>query len=149
MESTARLYNCARCHHQVTICSYCDRGNIYCGKLCADQARKTSLNAASKRFQLTRRGCFLHAERQRRYRSRCKKVTHQGFQQSPLNDPLIPRSETPVSPAVTEDEGIACHFCRRMCSPFLRLDYLHRTQTLLVSDRKITHSPLPLWAQAP
>ena len=149
MENTARLYNCARCHHQMTICSYCDRGNIYCGKSCSDQARRTSLNAASKRFQLTRRGRFLHAERQRRYRSRCKKVTHQGFQKSPPNDPLTTHSETPASLAVIEGDGIACRFCGRVCSAFLRLTYLHRARPLLVSDHKVIHSPPPLWAHAP
>jgi hypothetical protein len=31
METDARLFNCARCHRQVVICSRCDRGNLYCG----------------------------------------------------------------------------------------------------------------------
>ena len=75
MESTARLYNCARCHCQVIICSYCDRGNIYCDKSCADLARKTSLRKAGKRYQRSYRGRLKHAERQRHYRARCKKVT--------------------------------------------------------------------------
>jgi len=111
MENTARLYNCARCHRQVTICSHCDRGNIYCGKSCADRARSTSLRAAGKRYQRTRRGRFNHAERQRRYRSRSKKVTHQGSLELPTNDPLTTRSEAPLSLAIIEDEGIRCHFC--------------------------------------
>jgi len=29
MQSSARLFNCARCRRQVVICSHCDRGNIY------------------------------------------------------------------------------------------------------------------------
>ena len=149
MENTARLYNCARCHSQVTICSHCDRGNIYCGKSCADLARSTSLKAAGKRYQRTRRGRFKHAERQRRYRSRCKKVTHQGSSEPPTNDPLTARSEAPLSLDIIEDEGIRCHFCGRLCSAFLRLEYLHTTASSLASDRKVIHLPSKLRAQAP
>ena len=149
MENIARLYNCARCHRQVTICSHCDRGNIYCGKSCADRARSTSLRAAGKRYQRTRRGRFNHAERQRRYRSRSKKVTHQGSLELPANDPLTTRSEAPSSVVVVEDEAIRCHFCGRLCSGFLRLEYLHRTAPSLASDRKVIHLPSKLRAQAP
>ena len=149
MENTARLYNCARCHRQVTICSHCDRGNIYCGKSCADLARRASLKAAGKRYQHTRRGRFKHAERQRHYRSRSKKVTHQGSPEPPTNDPLTTQSEAPVSVVVIEDEAICCHFCGRLCSAFLRLEYLHRTAPSLVSDRKVIHLPSKLRAQAP
>jgi len=149
MENTARLYNCARCHRQVAICSHCDRGNIYCGNSCANRARRTSLRAAAKRYQSTRRGRFKHAERQRHYRSRRKKVTHQGSPEPPPNDPLTTRSEEPLLPAVIEDEGIRCHFCGRLCSAFLRREYLHRTAPPLASDRKVIHWPSKLRAQAP
>jgi hypothetical protein len=149
MENTARLYNCARCRCQVTICSHCDRGNIYCGKSCADLVRGTSLRAAGKRYQRTRRGRFKHAERQRRYRAKHKKVTHQGSPEPPTNDPLATRSEAPLLLAIIEDEGIRCHFCGRLCGDFLRLEYLHRTAPPLASDRKVIHLPSKLWAQAP
>lgn len=149
MELSARLYNCARCHRQVTICSHCDRGNIYCGKSCADRARRTSIGTAGKRYQSTRRGRFKHAERQRRYRSQRKKVTHQGSPEPPPNDSLITRSEEPLLLAVIEDEGIRCHFCGRLCSDFLRLDYLHGTAPSRASDRKIIHWPSKLRGQAP
>ena len=149
MENTARLFNCARCHCQTVICSYCDRGNIYCSKQCAEIARKISLRAAGNRYQRTRRGRFKHAARQRRYRTKSKKVTHQGTQESASNDPLPPRSDTQESVVVIEDEGIRCDFCGRLCSAFLRLDYLHRTASSLASDRKIINPPLPLRSQAP
>ncbi len=149
MENTARLYNCARCHCQAIICSYCDRGNIYCGKSCADLARKVSLNAAGKRYQNTHNGRLKHAERQCQYRSSCKKVTHQGSPELPPNDPLPPRSETPASVATTEVEGIHCHFCGCLCSPFLRLDFLHRVPSFPASDRKVIQRSSRFWAQAP
>ena len=149
MENTSRLYNCVRCHCQVTICSHCDRGNIYCGKSCADSARRTSLRAAGRRYQNTRRGRLKHADRQRHYRSRSKKVTHQSCPETPASDPLITRSEQPESVVVIENKAIRCHFCGRLCSDYLRLDYLHRTTSSLASDRKIIHWPLKLRAQAP
>ena len=106
MENTARLYNCVRCHHQVTICSHCDRGNIYCGKSCADSARRTSLRAAGRRYQNSRRGRLKHADRQRHYRSRRKKVTHHSSPESPASDPLITRSEQPEPVVVIENKAI-------------------------------------------
>jgi hypothetical protein len=41
MESSARLFTCARCRAQVLICRRCDRGNIYLwsGVLTASPAR--------------------------------------------------------------------------------------------------------------
>ncbi|MCP4995618.1 MAG: hypothetical protein GY934_17860 [Gammaproteobacteria bacterium] len=149
MENTARLYNCARCHSHVTICSYCDRGNIYCSGHCTNVARNESLRAAGKRYQNTYRGRLKHAERQRCYRSRYKKVTHQGSPEPPSNDPLTTRSDTPAAVAIIENEGIRCHFCGRLCSAFLRLEYLHTTAPSLVSDRNTVHLPSQLWAQAP
>ncbi len=149
MENTARLYLCARCRRQVTICSHCDRGNIYCGKSCADRARTLSLRAAGQRYQRTRRGRFKHAERQRRYRSRQKKVTHQGSPGPAPDDPLATRSQASAPIAITEDEGIRCHFCGRPCSPFLRLDFLHRATSTPASDRKIVFRSPSVRAQAP
>jgi hypothetical protein len=93
MENTARLFNCARCHCQVVICSHCDRGNIYCGRRCAEHARKTSSRSAGKRYQRTYRGRIKHAERQRRYRALQNIVTHQRSASSPPNDSLPPHPE--------------------------------------------------------
>ena len=149
MENSARLYNCVRCHNQVTICSHCDRGNIYCGKSCADSARRTSLRAAGRRYQNTRRGRLKHADRQRHYRSRSKKVTHHSSPETSASDPLITRSEQPEPVVVIENKAIRCDFCGRLCSDYLRLDYLHRTPPFLASDRNIIHWPSKLRAQAP
>jgi len=149
MENTARLYLCARCRRRVTICSHCDRGNIYCGKSCADRARTLSLRAAGKRYQRTRRGRFKHAERQRRYRSGRKKVTHQGSPEPPPDDPLTARSQASAPIATAEDEGIRCGFCGRPCSPFLRSGFLRGATSPPASDRKIVQGPPPARGQAP
>jgi hypothetical protein len=49
MQSSARLFNCARCQRQVVICSHCDRGNIYCAKRCSQSARPQSRREAGRR----------------------------------------------------------------------------------------------------
>jgi hypothetical protein len=129
MQNTARLFNCARCRAQVLICSRCDRGNIYCGPACSQQARRASLRAAGRRYQHGRRGRFTHAERQRRYRRRTHKVTHQGSVPIAPHDSLSPESRTAPEHSSggppTRVQGPHCHFCRRPCSAFVRLDFLH------------------------
>ncbi len=129
MKNSARLFNCARCHRQVKICRCCDRGNRYCGKPCSQPARRESLRAAGRRYQESRRGQFRHAERQRRYRSRQRKMTHQGSPPLPRNDVLSPEPKvagTHSEPLpVIRTQGMRCYFCNRTCSPFMRLDFLH------------------------
>lgn len=145
MEPTARLFNCARCHCQVLICSACDRGNIYCGSRCASAARRTSLRAAGNRYQSSRRGRFTHAARQERYRGRQRdslreqplpeavsasggdeKVTHQGSVPAPPDGVLPPTSQTATARPPQAGEVIRCAFCGRGCSPRVRLDFIRR-----------------------
>ena len=140
MQNTARLFNCARCHRQVVICRRCDRGNIYCGSGCSYRARRESQRAAARRYQRSRRGRIAHAERQRRYRSRVRKVTHQGSTASPLHDSLTPVARigctrSGSSPAVRV-QGLYCHFCNRLCAPFVRLDFLHSPGPRLIPPHR-------------
>lgn len=76
--SALRLYRCARCNQKALICSGCDRGQIYCAKGCADQARRESLHRAGATYQNTFQGRRKHAARQEQYRREKQKVTHQG-----------------------------------------------------------------------
>jgi hypothetical protein len=148
MQSSARLFNCARCRCQVVICSHCDRGNLYCGKRCSEAARRQSRREANKRYRTTRRGRLAHAERQRRYRQRRrKKVTHQG------SPPVLPDETLPAEsrtsarrsdfPATDPADGIRCHLCGRVCSHFVRQSFLHRRPT-----REAIDLPPPVWAQS-
>ena len=134
MQSSARLFNCARCRRQVVICSHCDRGNIYCGKRCAQAARCRSRREAGRRYQKTRRGRFAHAERQRRYRRRRRaKVTHQGSPPLLPDETLPAESGTPARrsdfPAAVRTDDIRCRLCGRVCSDFVRQSFLHRRPT--------------------
>ena len=148
MQSSARLFNCARCRCQVVICSHCDRGNIYCGKRCSEIARRHSRREASGRYERTRRGRFAHAERQRRYRQRRRqKVTHQGSPLAISDETLPAESRTSAqrieSPAAVPADGIRCDLCGRVCSHFVRQSFLRRRPT-----RKAIDPPPPVRAHS-
>ena len=133
MINEARLYLCARCQRQVRICSRCDRGQQYCGSACRAIARGESRRATAHRYQQSRRGRHYHAERQRRYRVRCRqrliaqKVTHHGFAVQPrtvsLMRPDAMKHESTMSTVMTEQYGARCHFCARVVSEFVRLGW--------------------------
>ena len=128
---SARLFLCAGCRAQSVICSCCDRGQIYCAGDCAGRARRHAQRAAGRRYQTSRRGRLAHADRTRRYRARCKKVTHHGSPE-PLPDDLLPAA----SPAIASDAEIPeerprhttshCHWCGRRCPEFVRREFLRR-----------------------
>jgi len=147
MENTARLFNCARCRRQVAICSHCDRGNIYCGPNCSQQARRESMKAAGGRYQRSRRGRFAHAKRQHRHRMRRNKVTHQGSPPPPPDGPLSRTSKASArhgeSCSAPATDGIHCHLCGRLCSAFIRLEFL-RGRHHRRPDRKPTARCAPV-----
>ena len=148
MLETARVFNCAHCDRQVVICRHCDHGNRYCGRDCAQAARRASRRAAGARYQRSRPGRMKHAQRQRRYRRRWRKVTHQGSLAPPTDVSLPPESRAwapPPEPAPTPaPEGLRCHFCGRMCSAFVRLGFLRQRR-----DGPVMQRPPRARAQSP
>lgn len=123
MEPPARRYLCAGCHTPVLVCSRCDRGNRYC-KDCAAQARPRCLKAAGQRYQASRRGRHAHAQRQRRWRLKRAKVTHQGSPPQDLPALLPPKAEALEVDA--PQRPWQCHFCQGACDEFVRIDFLRR-----------------------
>lgn len=128
MELSARLFHCARCHRQVVVCRRCDRGNVYCFSGCAPEARQCSLREAAARYRRSHRGRVANAARQRRYRARQQKVTHQGS--GPADDiaslaraAAEPVVERPVTPGGAP-EPTRCHRCGRAVSVYLRQGFL-------------------------
>ena len=158
----ARLGHCPRCGMPFLICSRCDRGQRYGGPVCAQAARREALRAAGKRYQAGLPGRRTHAARQRRYRARREKVTHQGSP-PPTPDGAMPpgltagRAATPTPPtprvagtltqALTPSPPTRCRFCGRHCAPWVRQGFLrHRRapRTLIVTALRGTehgHSP--------
>jgi hypothetical protein len=113
-----RLFSCARCRRKVVICSRCDRGQAFCGRTCAQAARRENQRASNRRYQATPRGRQLHAARQARYRNRLRqrppdaRVTEQGSLRP------IPASLKPGRRPSTW----CCPVCGATQTPFLRLD---------------------------
>ena len=141
MSQTGRMYLCARCRTAVVVCRRCDRGQIYCDRSCAAQSRGAAQRAAGLRYQTSRPGRFAHAARARRYRARCKIVTHQGSVRMPPDD-LLPLKAV-VSPLEVLGDALApdpmaryCTRCAARCSAAVRLGFL-RHHRLLASDQPI------------
>ena len=128
MEHTPRLYLCLLCYEQVIICRHCDRGNIYCGWVCAQKARIKSLHLAGSRYQSTLNGKRHHAARQARYRLRLeKKVTHQGSLNPPKNDSIETLKNRPKKIKRNQDCDVStCHFCNNLVAKWIRNDFLRR-----------------------
>lgn len=145
MSSSARLFNCAYCKCQVTICTSCDRGNIYC-KQCAPLARVKSQHAAAKRYQNSRKGKLNNAKRQKAFRLRKKqKVTHQGSPKLASYDALSnkPNSVPKVTKNIissTPEQKVYCDFCDRSCSNLVRTGFVRYQQN---KNRKI------IWPMGP
>lgn len=113
-----RRYLCAGCRQPVLICRDCDRGHRYCAEGCAQTARRCSVREAGERYQTSHRGRLAHAERQRGYRARCQKVTHQG------SGPEAASVELSSMPAIQKSPPCSCHFCGRQLPERVRLDFL-------------------------
>jgi len=133
METSVRLYNCARCHQQVILCSHCDYGNIYCLDGCAQEARINSLREANKRYRDGRQGRQNGAQRQAKFRQRKRleessvplsepspeeKVTHQGSEEEPSPAPIASES---IEDCVGEYH---CHCCGRPVAFHLRSRFI-------------------------
>lgn len=130
--ASGRLYLCARCRHQVIICSCCDRGQIYCSSGCAQQARRRTLQQAGRRYQASRRGRLMHAARMSRWRVRQdNKVTHHGSPAAVVGDLLAPAALTITRDAAAPTDqprlsGPQCSWCGRSCLALLRQGFLRR-----------------------
>ncbi len=143
METSARLYNCARCHQQVILCSYCDHGQIYCFDGCGREARILSLREANKRYRKSPLGRQNAARRQAVVRQRKrleesstpssepppeKKVTHQGSEEEPSSAPIASES---IAGCVGEYQ---CHCCGRSVAFHLRSGFIRHQRNTLSSS---------------
>lgn len=126
-----RLFNCALCLAQVRLCAPCDRGNRYCGQICAILARRRSQAEAARRYQRSFRGALNHANRQSEYRVRAaKEVTHQGSLESTPSAILSIEndkgSSEPTFSKFESEERNRCSGCGALCGPFARHDFIGR-----------------------
>ncbi len=130
-DSSCRLFLCVRCRCQTLVCRRCDRGQVYCGRDCALEARRCNQRGARARYQATVRGREMHAQRSRRYRARHRRVTDQGLTRPRIADqPAAPAigSAAAVRPAVviTPLRRTSCRCCGNHVSDFVRLHPIRR-----------------------
>lgn len=140
---TARLYNCARCHSQVTVCRHCDRGNLYCGPVCSRQFRAKNHRVANQIYQKTFPGRQKHALRQKHYRQRLReKVTDQGSLLSPPSD-LLPAVENEAKEAIETklEDSPCCSFCKKPVWDWLRQGFIRHYQTRTVNRSRYLRPP--------
>lgn len=143
MEIPGRLYLGACCRIAVLICTYCDHGQRYCAGECACKARAHCVREAGRRYQGSLKGRHAHAARQRRYRARKAKVTHQS---SP--PPVVP-ALLPVNPSSCVKTASPlpwhCHFCHRPLVQLVRTGFLRRRvrRPPRTDRRKPHHGPAP------
>lgn len=102
MRPDCRRYLCDLCGQALYICSWCERGQRYCGSVCRQAARRRSVRQAGRRYQQTPEGRRKHAARQAAYRRRQalkrEKVTHQGTPPQ-VGSVSVAACETPPSPS--------------------------------------------------
>ena len=138
MKHTPRLFQCALCHTQSIVCSKCDRGQIYCGTVCAVFARKKSMKLAGMRYQRTFNGKRNHAARQALYRIRQSKiVTHRGspsmLQHASMNSF---ENKTEKTENGHKKLALTCCFCEKPVSDWIRNDFLRRRRSHSSSGSK-------------
>ena len=138
MDLPGRRFLCAGCRTAVLICSHCDRGQRYCTRGCAGEARRRSVRAAGCRYQASRPGRHAHAERQRRYRARTalhalhsQNVTHQGSPPPACADLLASEPSVPVQPVPWH-----CVCCQRPLPDWVRQGFLRRRIRRRPPDRR-------------
>ncbi len=72
-----RFCRAPACRVLFFICSYCDRGQVYCSQTCRQPARDQQRRAANRRHQQTRGGRLAHSRRQHAYRLRRTRACYQ------------------------------------------------------------------------
>jgi len=103
---------------------------MYCGPTCSQKSRKESHSAADKRYQDTYRGRLNHANRQKCYRERKRKiVTDHSSKESTTND-LLPFVINEDLKIIYNDK-LRCHFCGSICNYLLRTSVLGRAKIFI------------------
>ena len=153
------MFLCAHCRVQVVLCSRCDRGNRYCGRICRRQARDGARRQTARRYQCSRAGRLAHAQRMRRWRQRhaAQKVTHQGSQSGVTDAPLaactpdttsviadIAYTSSDITPAPAIDAPEVVRLCCRCATPlafWVRQGFLRHGWRAMPTVRRHDHSP--------
>lgn len=144
----SRRVVCSSCRAVFFVCSWCDRGNRYCGVVCSTASRRQSVRCAGRRYQRSPEGRRRHRHRQNRYRLRqavARNVTHQGTREEVVSERVSGcDTETPSSsvcaasapPPPSIPRRHVCVICGSPCRPFVRVDFLRRRRRGGGRDRR-------------
>lgn len=152
-----RVFACAHCKLDFTVCIGCDRGRRYCGSGCSSQARRQAQRASGKRYQSGPAGRLAHVRRSQRYRQRLRErlAQQQSLPPSPVLPIPMPPPPPPPPPAnrdasvgsqepcaagvLTAELDVApatgrhrwlwpCHWCKRECQSVVRRNFPRRSR---------------------
>ncbi|MEY4581260.1 MAG: hypothetical protein RL701_5963 [Pseudomonadota bacterium] len=152
-EETWRLLQCGHCAQQMRVCIECDQGQRYCSEACAQLQRRAAQRNASRTYQRTRRGAYLHALRAQRYRDRkrqdpvnfpTRKVTQQHRTQS--SEAAIFSTRTPEADLRFYEERPAHGFISAPDAP--SHDALRHDRDALFDDTRSSRTTTEGWLAA-
>jgi hypothetical protein len=128
-----RLFLCSLCRQQVLICRRCDRGQVYCGHVCALEVRRGRQREARRRYQASERGRRMHADRSRQYRARGRRVTDQGrkLATKPAQQPQLSHAAAMAAQPVIINAGVrvnVCYRCGQSVSNLVRMAPIRRSR---------------------
>ena len=111
----SRLCQGRDCNILFFICSHCDRGQRYCGRICSAVARVRQRREANRRHQCSAEGQLDHRDRQREYRQRQTqtRVTDQGS--PPVISPAISDCGEEMAAPDTGVKATTARLCCRFC----------------------------------
>jgi hypothetical protein len=121
------------CRGLFFICSYCDRGQVYCSQTCRQSARQQQRRAANHRHRQTLSGRLAHSRRQHAYRLRRQRARENKVTDHSSQAQLRMRPSRRVSSFYLMNTNLAplrlrstrallvCRFCGRQ-GKFLRRD---------------------------
>jgi hypothetical protein len=93
--------------------------------------RKKFRKIVAQHYQASKKGRISHAARQRRYCARLRnfenKVTHTSSKVLAFYDLLFTnKSDKTPYHTLVKDEEVYCSFCGKLCSKFVRQDFLRK-----------------------
>ena len=112
----SRLSFCVRCRAQFAVCQSCERGQVYCDRRCAREARRDGLRAIRARYRRSPEGKEAHREQEQRRRQRrradARPSESVGDQGSPVLLPTATLRKVPAPAHPTNPRGVASLRCR-------------------------------------
>lgn len=124
---------CPRCHRQFFLCRHCDRGHVYCCRICSLTSRLEKCRIYRRRHRRSPEGRLDHRDSERARRNRLRSLfspvgdhtSDKGFESARVSAPTrmaaVIAALGSVCEEETQDNGIRCEICGSR-SAFVRFD---------------------------